>query len=193
MKIKIGDTLRIADCESMRYSSGGCRVGKVTEIDLEGRIFGSWGHFSVVESDDFEIVDYPDETIISFMRVASIEDKKIGTYGARRESLEDDWRHAVDAIVPCVGLPCTICYYSDKRAATVTRIISEKKIEVTHNVVKCLDYYAGDYEVLPELHEGNVDIFTKRRNGELVMEGQSVRDGVVLMLHYQRHYIDPSF
>lgn len=28
MKIKIGDTLRIADCESMRYSSGGCRVGK---------------------------------------------------------------------------------------------------------------------------------------------------------------------
>jgi hypothetical protein len=192
MKIKIGDTLRIADCESMRYSSGGCRVGKVTDIDQEGRIFGSWGHFSVVESDDFEIVDYPDETIISFMRVASIEDKKIGTYGARRESLEDDWKHAVDAIVPCVGLPCTICYYSDKRAATVTRIISEKKIEVTHNVVKTIDYYAGDYEVLPDLIP-RTDIFTKRRNGQWVMEGQPVRDGVVLMLHYQRHYIDPHF
>lgn len=192
MKIKIGDTLRIADCEGMRYSSGGCRVGKVAEIDQEGRIFGSWGHFSVVESDDFEIVDYPDETIISFMRVASIEDKKIGTYGARRESLEDDWRHAVDAIVPCVGLPCTICYYSDKRAATVTQIISEKKIEVTHNVVKTIDYYAGDYEVLPDLMP-RTDIFTKRRNGQWVMEGQPVRDGVVLMLHYQRHYIDPHF
>lgn len=192
MKIKIGDTLRIADCESMRYGSGGCRVGKVAEIDQEGRIFGSWGHFSVVESDDFEIVDYPDETIISFMRVASIEDKKIGTYGARRESLEDDWRHAVDTIVPCVGLPCTICYYSDKRAATVTQIISEKKIEVTHNVVKTIDYYAGDYEVLPDLMP-RTDIFTKRRNGKWVMEGQAVRDGVVLMLHYQRHYIDPHF
>ena len=192
MKIKIGDTLRIADCDSMRYSSGGCRVGKVTEIDQEGRIFGSWGDFSVVESDDFEIVDYPDETIISFMRVASIEDKKINTYGARRESLEDDWRHAVDAIVPCVGLPCTICYYSDKRAATVTRIISEKKIEVTHNVVKTIDYYAGDYEVIPDLMP-RTDIFTKRRNGQWVMEGQAARDGVVLMLHYQIHYIDPSF
>lgn len=192
MKIKIGDTLRIADCESMRYSSGGCRVGKVTEIDKEGRIFGSWGDFPVVESDDFEIVDYPDETIISFMRVASIEDKKINTYGAMRESLEDDWMHAVDAIVPCVGLPCTICYYSDKRAATVTRIISEKKIEVTHNVVKTIDYYAGDYEVLPDLMP-RTGIFTKRRNGQWVMEGQAAKDGVVLMLHYQRHYIDPSF
>lgn len=192
MKVKVGDTLRIEDCESMRYSSGGCRVGKVTEIDQEGRIFGSWGHFSVVESDDFEIVNYPDETIISFMRVASIEDKKIGTYGARRESLENDLMHAIDAIVPCVGLPCTICYYSDKRAATVTNIIDMNKIEVTHNVVKCIDYYAGDYEVLLDLMP-RTDIFTKRRNGRWVMEGQETKDGVQLMLHYQRHYIDPHF
>lgn len=192
MKIKIGDTLRIADCESMRYSSGGCRVGKVTEIDEEGRIYGSWGDFSIVESDDFDIVDYPQETVNSFSIVHNLEDETMNTYGQKRDALEKEWSKAIDNIVPCVGLPCTICYYSDKRAATVTRIISEKKIEVTHNVVKTIDYYAGDYEVLPDLMP-RTDIFTKRRNGQWVMEGQSVRDGVVLMLHYQRHYIDPHF
>lgn len=99
---------------------------------------------------------------------------------------------AILAIVPKVGLPCTVCYWSDKRAATVTRIISPRKIEVTHNEVKCLDYYAGDYEILPDL-DGHVDVFTKRRNGRWCMEGQSMKDSVQLMLHYQRHYIDPSF
>ncbi len=58
---------------------------------------------------------------------------------------------AIYAIVPKVGLPCTICYWSDKRAATVTRIISPTKIEVTHSEVECPDYYAGDYKILPEL------------------------------------------
>ena len=192
MKIKIGDTLRIADCDSMRYSSGGCRVGKVTDIDQEGRIYGSWGDLSIVESDDFDVVDYPQETVNSFLIAHNLEDEMINTYGQKRETLEAEWSKAIDNIVPCVGLTCTICYYSDKRAATVTRIISEKKIEVTHNVVKTIDYYAGDYEVLPDLMPRTA-IFTKRRNGQWVMEGQAAKDGVVLMLHYQRHYIDPSF
>lgn len=100
---------------------------------------------------------------------------------------------AIYAIVPEVGLPCTICYWSDKRAATVTRIISPTKIEVTHNEVECLDYYAGRYEILPELETGHTDVFTKRKNGKWCMEGQPTKDSVKLMLHYQRHYIDPSF
>ena len=81
MKIKIGDTLRIADCESMRYSSGGCRVGKVTEIDQEGRIYGSWGDFSIVESNDFDIVDYPQETVNSFLIAHNLEHEKRNTHG----------------------------------------------------------------------------------------------------------------
>lgn len=95
-------------------------------------------------------------------------------------------------IVPKVGLPCTICYWSDKRAATVSRIISDRKIAVRHNKTNCLDWYGSRYEILPELEEGE-DIFTKRKNGAWCMEGQALRDGVILMLHYQRHYIDPSF
>lgn len=102
------------------------------------------------------------------------------------------WMQAVHNIVPEVGLGCTIIYWSDKRAATVTRIVSPTKIEVTHNQVKCIDYYAGEYKVLPELEERTA-MFTKRKNGKWVMEGQKSKDGVRLMLHYQHHYIDPSF
>ena len=58
---------------------------------------------------------------------------------------------AIKNLVPEVGLGCTVCYYSDKRAATVTKIISPCKIEVTFNQTKCIDYYASEYEVLPEL------------------------------------------
>lgn len=107
---------------------------------------------------------------------------------------EHDARYikAVLGIVPKVGLPGTIVYWSDYRAVTVTKIISDRKIAVRHNETICKDYYAGDYEILPEL-EGGEDIFTKRKNGQWIMEGQPVKDGCVLMLHYQRHYIDPSF
>ena len=110
------------------------------------------------------------------------------------EEHEARFIEAVHNIVPEVGLPCTIIYWSDKRAATVTRIISPTKIEVMHNVVECLDYYAGSYKVLPEIDENmGVDVFTKRRNGQWVMEGHKCKDGVKLMLHYQRHYIDPHY
>lgn len=99
---------------------------------------------------------------------------------------------AVHNIIPEVGLGCTILYWSDKRAATVTRIISPTMIEVTHNRVKCLDYYAGEYKILPELDE-RTSIFTKRKNGEWIMKGHKINDGCVLTLVYQDHYIAPSF
>ena len=121
------------------------------------------------------------------------------TFSNFRDQLNEDWERAVDGILPLVGRGCTICYYSDRRAATITKVEFTKKgepkaIEVMHNEVRCKDYYAGDYEVLPELCEHmGVDRFTRRRNGRWIMEGHESRDGVQLMLHYQSHYIDPSF
>ncbi len=192
MKIKIGDTLRISSIKGNGYTRFGVWVGKVESIDEHGTMCGTWGDLSVAEDDEYQVVDYPDCTVVSFERMQHLHESKRGKSGQKREEIEVEWLKAVKSIAPCIGLPCTICYYSDKRAATVTRIISDKEIAVSHNVVKCLDYYAGDYEVLPELYERE-DIFTKRKNGEWVMKGQGVRDGVVLMLHYQRHYIDPHF
>ena len=105
---------------------------------------------------------------------------------ARRES------EAIKALVPRVDLPCTMYFYTDRRAATVVRVISPTKVAVRYNQVKCINYYAGDYEILPDL-EGGEFIFTKRSNSKWILEGQHSRDGVRLLLHYQDHYIDPHF
>ena len=115
---------------------------------------------------------------------------------------QNDWAHehnkrvqeARKNLIPEVGTKCTIIYYSDRRAATVTKVISNTKIEVMHNKVKCLDYYGGKYEISPDLEPGfGVDVFTKRRNGLWVEEGQKSKDGVLLSLTHQSHYIDPHF
>jgi hypothetical protein len=107
---------------------------------------------------------------------------------------DEKLKKAYKNIVPEVGVGCTIIYWSDKRAATVTEIISPCKIKVRHNKVKCIDYYAGDYEILSELCEDkDEEIFTKRSNGMWVEEGQSCKDGVRLSLLWQTHYIDPCF
>lgn len=131
----------------------------------------------------------------SFAVLRGIENKKWdgkSNYSDWKKQVEKEREHAIKNLVPYIGLGCTICYYSDKRAATVTIIISTFKIEVTFNKVKCIDYYAGEYEILPKL-EGAPKVFTKRKNGYWVAEGQSFKDGVLLMLHYQNHYIDPTF
>ncbi len=101
---------------------------------------------------------------------------------------------ATKAIVPEVGIGVTIRYWSDRRAATVTRVITPRKIAVKHNKTICKDYFGGEYEILPELDEVfEEQIFTKRSNGLWVAEGQKSKDGVKLSLLYQSHYIDPSF
>ncbi len=99
---------------------------------------------------------------------------------------------AIHNLVPKEGLPCTVIYWSDRNAVTVTRVISPTKIAVRDNKVECLDYFSGDYKILPEL-DGEEYVFTKRRNGKWVMQGHQSKDGVKLALHYQDHYIDPSF
>ena len=129
-------------------------------------------------------------------------DKKLlkgGMSMEERKKTCKEWDKALHGIIPEVGRGCTICYWSDKRAATITKVEfykngKPKAVEVTHNRYKCVDYYAGDYEVLPELNESMKDRFTLRRNGRWYEEGQETSPhSVVLMLHYQMTTIDPSY
>lgn len=107
----------------------------------------------------------------------------------KQERMEED---AIKALVPRVGLPCTVYYYTDRHAATVTKIIGPNKIVVQDNVVECEDYYAGRYTIHPELEPGE-QVFTKRKNGKWILEGHPIKGGVRLILHFQSHYIDPHF
>ena len=101
--------------------------------------------------------------------------EEIGSYWEWKEDKERRYIQAVKDLVPRVGLGCTICYYSDRRAATITEIISPCKIAVRNNKTECKDYYNSEYKILDEL-EGAPKIFTKRRNGFWAVEGQPYKD-----------------
>lgn len=110
-----------------------------------------------------------------------------------RSEYEKRLEEAFKAIIPEVGMPCTVVYWSDFRAATIVRVETPNRVVIRFNETKCLDYYAGDYEILPEFDCLGEEVFTKRRNGRWVKQGHKFKDGVKLHLHYQRHYIDPTF
>ncbi len=113
-------------------------------------------------------------------------------YTAWRDDKVRRENEAISALIPRVGLSCTMHFHTDRRAATVVEVISPNKVAVRYNQVKCIEYYAGNYEILHEL-EGGEHIFTKRSNGKWILEGHHSKDGVRLLLHYQDHYIDPHF
>ena len=109
-----------------------------------------------------------------------------------------------------VGTPATVYYWSDRRAATITMVeyfkngkkdaagnLIPKKIGVNLNEVKCLDYYDGNYEVIPMTDPEQLklvhNIFTLRKGGRWISEGDPIVGGVSLGIGYQSHYIDPCF
>lgn len=82
---------------------------------------------------------------------------------------------------------------SDRYACQVTDIISDKKIKVRQNKVKCLDYFAADYDVLDgQFENGPGYTFTLRKNGRWVLKGSSMKNGIFLHPSHS-HFIDPSF
>lgn len=109
-----------------------------------------------------------------------------------------------------VGMPCTVYYWSDHRAATITKVEYYKdgrkdaagnripKLLGTNlNEVKCIDYYAGNYEVFPMTDPEQLklvhDEFTIRKHGRWISKGNETGDGLSLGIGYWNHYIDPSF
>ena len=92
-----------------------------------------------------------------------------------------------------VGMGATMNLWSDRRAMTVTKVLTPRKIEVRENNTICKDWYGSSYEITPELI-GKPKIFTLRKGGRWVEEGQPKRYGsVTLTLGFRHHFIDPSF
>ena len=115
--------------------------------------------------------------------------KTINERDARQAELNEMYKH----LMPEVGQGCTEILYSDYLAETIVEVITPNKVATRRNKVKCLDYYASDYEILDEL-EGGERIFTRRRSGRWVAEGQPDKSGsVFLRIDYRDHRIDPSF
>ena len=115
--------------------------------------------------------------------------------------MREDWPEVAEEVfeksnpVLKVGLGATMNLWSDRRAMTIVEVVSPKKIIVQENETKCLDYYAGKYEVLDSIADYmGKHTFTLRKNGTWVEEGQPKKFGsVTLTVGFRRHYIDPSF
>ena len=94
-------------------------------------------------------------------------------------------------VEPTVGMGATMGVGSDSYAMTVTSV-NGKRITARMNKCICKDYYAGVWEVLPEL-EGGEHAFTLRKDGTWVAEHAPLRNGTRLWLGCQRRYEDPQF
>lgn len=134
---------------------------------------------------------------LDYLNAQEIADRWDWKDYAEKEAREKAAREARHNIVPWVGMGCTEILYSDRRACTVTEVHRTRKGEIKKVVVRenetvCKDWYASDYDILPELTE-HEEVFTKRSNGLWVMEGQPSKDGVLLGLGFRHHFIDPSF
>ena len=94
-----------------------------------------------------------------------------------------------------VGMGATEILYSDSRAKTIVEVKSPREIVVAENETKCIDYYAGTYEILPAIADYmSKETFTLRKNGTWVAKGQPKKAGsVILIVGFRYHYIDPSF
>lgn len=80
-------------------------------------------------------------------------------------------------VIPEVGMPCTVHYYSDSSGAYVKKVISPK-----HILVKEDGIYHGEKE------------YTLRSNGDWVQKGSPTRDWATLChLGYKSDYFDMSF
>lgn len=80
-------------------------------------------------------------------------------------------------LIPEVGVPCTVHFYSDRSSGYVLKVISPKKI-----LVKMDGIYTG------------TKIFTYRRNGHWVQFGTTSRDwGTLCTLGYRSNYYDREF
>lgn len=113
--------------------------------------------------------------------------------GEDASALRKEMELAIREIIPEVGRGCTEILYSDRKACTITEVLSPRRIAVRHNRYRVVDWEQGECEIFPEL-EGAEQIFTKRKNGWWVEEGQPTSEhSVLLMLHYQHAYHDPHF
>ena len=89
---------------------------------------------------------------------------KIQEAEARLNAMERD-------LIPEKGMPGTVHYYTDCSSGYVGIVLSPTRIVFVQN---------GLFQ--------SCDIFTKRKNGRWVKEGQKAKDGLILSLGYKHDY-----
>lgn len=121
-------------------------------------------------------------------------DIKWRTY-KEREAMEAELKEMYKRLMPVEGMGATEILFSDRRAKTIVKVLTPNKIVVMENETKCTDYYGDKYEILDTLADYMpAEVYTRRRSGRWVAEGQPDKMGSVFLRIGERHHsIDPSF
>ena len=95
------------------------------------------------------------------------------------------------------GMGATMLLWTDRHAATVTTVYSQKRIGVTRDKAIRVDKYnmtdSGqryEYVLDPTAPE---QVYTLRKNGRWVGEGETMKGGSKLAVGYKDEYYDYSF
>ncbi|MBR3467406.1 MAG: hypothetical protein IKH15_09330 [Bacteroidales bacterium] len=140
----------------------------------------TWAELKRVQDRIAEIEKMTDEITKERQKMGGNLDYMRETYNAlwaTRDKLETKRDMMRKQVIPEVGMPCTVHWYSDSSGAHVEKVISPKKIQV-----KCDGLYSC------------TKIFTYRKNGRWVEAGSTIRDwSTLLSLGYRHDYYDQSF
>lgn len=97
---------------------------------------------------------------------------------------------------PVVGMGATICMWSDRRAATIVKVLTPTTIVIqqdeairsdTNGMSESQEYHYKRWPTAPH------DTYTRRKNGSWVRKGEPMKNGQRISLGHRSHYHDFSF
>lgn len=96
-------------------------------------------------------------------------------------------------ITPEVGMGATELCYSDRHAYEVVKVADDRHITVRRMKAKCLDYFAGDWEVTPNPDGIEHELFRTKKGQWRERYGKRKLGCNVFLIGYATEYEDPSF
>lgn len=99
---------------------------------------------------------------------------------------------------PEVGMGATVLMWTDRHAATITDVSPNGRtvVIVEDNAVrvdsKGMTDSGQEYEFTPG-DPAHAQVFTRRKNGAYVRQGEPMNGGTRLLVGYRKHYYDYSF
>lgn len=94
---------------------------------------------------------------------------------------------------PEVGMGVTAIYWSDREPYEIVAVKDERHITVRAMDSKCLDYYAGEWEVFPNPNGRTFDLFRTKKGQWRERIGKNGLGDIIYVVGYASKYRDPSF
>lgn len=102
---------------------------------------------------------------------------------------------SIQSAAPKIGDGATIFFFSDRHAATVITV-EGNAITVQYDKVTRMDKNGQsetqDWRCEPDA-DGKTEVYTLRKNGQYVKQGDAIKNGTVVRFGERDHYYDFSF